>query len=299
MQRSPLGSVFASRFPHENRSHLKLSQPGIGRKTAAELFGQRAQGGYDILHAARTRIVHRPAAERRVAGAEDHGAVDRVGIVDDALAKARDADIGHRQHQPVDHRSVTRGPVRATAPSRPCRPSRRKSPCRSYGRVRPWRPFRAASPASAAADRRTSCAACRRHRGRCRARPDRRARSAPSACRTLPRLRRSALVDLLVQHHDRFHHIGRQRAIDEEARRALHRQRQTVDRADERERLLQHLRILAVMADDLDQLHARDRIEKCRPRSAPAAPACKSSSGMLEVFVARIASGRILGSMPA
>src|SRR5207248_11584870 len=56
-------------------------------------------------------IVQRPAAEWRVTGAEDHGAVDEVGIVDDALAQAGDADVRYRQDQAIDHfgRRLCRG----------------------------------------------------------------------------------------------------------------------------------------------------------------------------------------------
>ena len=72
----------------------------------------------------------------------------------------------------------------------------------------------------------------------------------------------TGLVDLLVQHHHRFQHVGRQRAVDEEAGRGFHRQRQAVDGADEGQRLLQQLRVGAVMADDLDELQPRYRIEE-------------------------------------
>src|SRR6478735_10931768 len=100
MQRSPRGSV--SDFSVMSVSP-KIVPARIGRKAPAESLGQRAQGGYDIFHAARARVVQRTAAERCISGAEDHGAVDRIGIVDDTFAECRDADIGHRQHQAVDH----------------------------------------------------------------------------------------------------------------------------------------------------------------------------------------------------
>src|SRR6266404_3684401 len=82
---------------------LKTIPAGIRRKTAAECLRQRAQGRDHILHPAGPCVIQRAAAERRVAGAKDHRAVDHVGIVDDALAQAGDADIRDRQDQPVDH----------------------------------------------------------------------------------------------------------------------------------------------------------------------------------------------------
>ena len=45
----------------------------------------------------------------------------------------------------------------------------------------------------------------------------------------------------------------------------LHRQRQPVDGADKGQRLLQQLRVGAVMADDLDELQPRHRIEEVQP----------------------------------
>ena len=178
--------------------------------------------------------------------------------------KAGDADVRHRQHQAVDHfgrRLRRRTPRRSSC--RPCRPSRHKSPCRSCGRVRPWRPCRAARPASAAAvspnfERSMS--------------PTARQISSPTWSASsigpigMPNFSAAAsmreLVDLLVQHHHRLQHVRRQRAVDEKARRALDRQRQPVDGADKGQRLLQKLRVGAVMADDLDQLQPRHRIEE-------------------------------------
>src|SRR5512133_1849279 len=75
----------------------------IRRKPAAEFVGQGIQSRDHVLYAAGSRIVQRTAAERRVAGTEDDGAVDYVGILDDALAQTGDTDIRHRQNQPVDH----------------------------------------------------------------------------------------------------------------------------------------------------------------------------------------------------
>src|SRR3954468_5181165 len=110
MQRSPPGPALAcSVMPLSLEDcsledcSLEIVPPRIRRKAFAESPGQRAQGGYDMIDATRARIVQRTATERCITGAEDHGAVDHVGVIDDTLAKRRDADIGHRQHQAVDH----------------------------------------------------------------------------------------------------------------------------------------------------------------------------------------------------
>src|SRR4051812_21144346 len=110
MQRSPLGPALACSFMPlslvdcslEDCS-LEIVPARIRCKAFAESPGQRAQGRYDMIHTTRARIVQWAAAERCITGAEDHGAIDHVGIVDDTLAKRRDADVGHRQHQAVDH----------------------------------------------------------------------------------------------------------------------------------------------------------------------------------------------------
>src|SRR6266404_1125604 len=91
--------------PESDRTNVLLEAipAGIRREPAAEFLRQRAQGRDYVLEPASTRIVQRAAAKRRITGAEDHRAVDDVGIVDDALAQARDTDVRHRQDQPVDH----------------------------------------------------------------------------------------------------------------------------------------------------------------------------------------------------
>src|SRR6266404_94743 len=75
----------------------------IRRKTATEFLRQRVQGRDHVVHPAGPRVIQRAAAERRVTSAKDHSAIDHVGIVDNALAQAGDADIRDRQDQPVDH----------------------------------------------------------------------------------------------------------------------------------------------------------------------------------------------------
>ena len=60
---------------------------------------------------------------------------------------------------------------------------------------------------------------------------------------------------------DRFLHVRREDAIDQEARRAGDRHRQLVDRAAECGQPAFHLRRMKSCCDDLDQRHQRDRIE--------------------------------------
>src|SRR4051812_15378331 len=74
----------------------------VRRETSAVFCRELAQIGGEILRATGARILQRTAAERSVAGSEDHGPVDKVGIVDDAFAQACDADVRDRQHQAVD-----------------------------------------------------------------------------------------------------------------------------------------------------------------------------------------------------
>src|SRR5579859_1432571 len=61
--------------------------PRIRGEPATEFRGQFLQRRRDVRRAARPRIVQGTAAERCIAGAEDHGTVDHVGIVDNALAQ--------------------------------------------------------------------------------------------------------------------------------------------------------------------------------------------------------------------
>src|ERR1700733_3453360 len=76
---------------------------GIRREPAAELRRQYAQRRRHILRSAGAGIIQRTAAKRRISSTENHRAVDRIGIVDDSFAQAGDADVRHRQDQPVDH----------------------------------------------------------------------------------------------------------------------------------------------------------------------------------------------------
>ena len=78
----------------------------------------------------------------------------------------------------------------------------------------------------------------------------------------LRRRHRWSLGAALVEHHDGFHHVRHQRAVDEKARRAFDRRRQPVDAAEERVRSGEHVRLDAVVAHHFDELHARHRIEE-------------------------------------
>src|SRR5258708_36518451 len=82
---------------------LEPTPAGIRRKSTAEFLRQPAQGRDHVLHPAGSRIIQRAAAEWRIAGAKDHRAIDHVGIVDDAFAQTRDADVRDRQDPPGDH----------------------------------------------------------------------------------------------------------------------------------------------------------------------------------------------------
>ena len=69
--------------------------------------------------------------------------------------------------------------------------------------------------------------------------------------------------DAFVDAAHRRHQVRREHAVDEEARRALHRQRQLVDLADERRRRRGRApRRVCRADDDLDQHHLRHRIEE-------------------------------------
>ncbi len=82
-------------------SHVSVSQPGSGWKRGPYFVRQARERVAHVGDAARARIVHRAAAERREAGGEDHRAIDDVFVGDDAFAQAGHADVEHRQDQPV------------------------------------------------------------------------------------------------------------------------------------------------------------------------------------------------------
>ena len=75
----------------------------IGPEALAIFRGQLFQRLPDINDTARARIMHRPAAERRKSGRENHGTVDRILVGHHALAQAGDADVEHRQNETIGH----------------------------------------------------------------------------------------------------------------------------------------------------------------------------------------------------
>src|ERR1700753_3469094 len=106
MHRSPQGSVSAtggawtacvsvmSKQLIRNGFRLLETIPaGIRCEPAAEFRRQLPQGRRHIFDTARACVIQGTATERCIAGPENHGAIDHVGIVDDALAQAGDTNI--------------------------------------------------------------------------------------------------------------------------------------------------------------------------------------------------------------
>src|SRR5262245_19394781 len=75
----------------------------IGPEAFAVALRQSLELVADVDDAAPGRVVHGPAAERREAGGEDHGAVEDVLIRHNALAQAGDADVEHGKNEAVRH----------------------------------------------------------------------------------------------------------------------------------------------------------------------------------------------------
>src|SRR5258708_12534317 len=75
----------------------------MGRKALAVALRKALELGADVGDPARARVVHGPAAERREAGGEDHGALERVLVRHYALAQTADADVEHRADEAVGH----------------------------------------------------------------------------------------------------------------------------------------------------------------------------------------------------
>src|SRR5262245_65527570 len=75
----------------------------IGPEALAIALREAFELGADVGDAARARVVHGPAAERREAGGEDHGAVERILIRHHALAQARHANVEHQENEAVGH----------------------------------------------------------------------------------------------------------------------------------------------------------------------------------------------------
>src|SRR5262249_49991065 len=77
--------------------------PRIGPEALAVALREAFELGADVGDAARARVVHGPAAERRKPGGEDHGAVERILIRHHALAQTGDADVEHRENEAIRH----------------------------------------------------------------------------------------------------------------------------------------------------------------------------------------------------
>src|SRR5260221_10972850 len=75
----------------------------IGPEALAVALREPFELGADVRDPARARVVHGPAAERREAGGEDHGAVEGVLVRHYALAQAADADVEHGKNEAVRH----------------------------------------------------------------------------------------------------------------------------------------------------------------------------------------------------
>src|SRR5260370_11715922 len=75
----------------------------IGPEALAVALRQAFELGADVRDAARARVVYGPAAERRKAGGEDHGAVEGVLVRHHALAQTADADAEHGKNEAARH----------------------------------------------------------------------------------------------------------------------------------------------------------------------------------------------------
>src|SRR5262245_52331978 len=69
---------------------------------ALDLGAQLREPLHDLTETARVRVAQDAAAERREAGAEDRGEVERARAVDDLLGEAARGLVGHREHATVD-----------------------------------------------------------------------------------------------------------------------------------------------------------------------------------------------------
>ena len=175
----------------------------------------------DRTRGGRARVMERPAPERREPRAENRPGVDEVGVVDDAFGERR-TRLGHeRLDQPVGE-------------------SRRHLAGRLLGHLAAWPRVEAAAglPAEVSrvdeldeAARRLAAGAEELADGDADVEShgvgelDRAHRHAERERRLVDGLGREPLVDRL----HRRHQVRREHAIDQEARRALHRQRQLVD----------------------------------------------------------------------
>ena len=126
--------------------------------------------------------------------------------------------------------------------------------------------FRPGSPARAV---RRPRRARRRRAAPHPSRPRPRARSGPTGMpNRVPACVDHARGDPFREREQRLIDVGHQNTVDHESGRAFARQRELVELAREPERLAHRLLIRAGAADDLDQLHLRDRIEEMNPDQA-------------------------------
>ena len=183
------------------------------------------------------RAAAHSAAVRRETGAkpvaEDRAGIEQVGVGDDPLAQAGHRLVDQRQNQPV--LEIRREPARSPPCARTGLPSRQRVEAlrRSCGRASSRRPaLDAGSPATRALEARAAriSPTCRPHP----ARPRRRARSAPSACRSRRPARRSCRRGMPSSSANMASfRYGISIAVDHESRGAAARQRQLVDAARE------------------------------------------------------------------
>src|SRR5260221_10377591 len=75
----------------------------VGPKALAVTLRQPFELGADVCRAARSRVMHGPAAERRKAGGKNHRGIDRILVRDDAFAQAADGDVEHRKNEAIGH----------------------------------------------------------------------------------------------------------------------------------------------------------------------------------------------------
>src|SRR6516162_7981983 len=252
----------AGRFPRRfmpDRSR-ELVPARVGEEALAVALREPHQGGADVGHAVLSRIVQRPAAERREAGREYHGAVDGVFVCHDALAQAGDADVEHRQDETVGHlpgwrRSVGVAERLAVLPliealaglaAELALGDLLAQPGRDIGHLA------LETGVERLGDMHTDIEPDLVSE---LDRPDRHAEAGRGGVDGLA-------LDAFVEQHHRLHEVGHQGAVDQEAGGAPGRRRQAIDATEEGAPGGQHLGRGLVVPDHLDELHARYRIEE-------------------------------------
>ena len=147
---------------------------------------------------------------------------------------------------------------------------RRRSPARSSSRASRARSPRPIAGGQSAATRRAEPASDFEHVGARRpGRSRRAARTGPSACPTPSSPRRSRRTGTPSRGDERLGQVRDQHAVDQEARRIVHQHRRLADpHAPARRRSRAPRSSLCAAADDFDQRHLRDRVEKVQPDDA-------------------------------